>query len=212
MRSLTRLTNPGALLLADASTIINLNASGCAQEVIKALPNRLAVVDIVPAELELGRTRGRRDADLLDDLIKGGLIERVELGEGAEGYFEQLVVGPAALTLDDGEAATIAYAVEHGGIAIIDERKANRICAQRFPTLQVASTTDIFMHPDVARAIARESLAQGVMNALQLARMRVLPHHVEWVLGLIGSEQAALCPSLPRAVRHADGRLSKQEV
>lgn len=212
MRSLTCLTDPGALLLADTSTIINLNASGCAQEVIRALPNRLAVVDVVPAELKLGRARGRRDADLLDDLIKGGLIATVELGEGAEGYFEQLVVGPSALTLDDGEAATIAYAFERRGIAIIDERKANRICSQRFPTLRVACTIDIFMHPDVMRVIARESLAQGVMNALQLARMRVLPHHVEWVLGLIGPEQAALCPSLPRSVRHADGRLSTQKV
>ena len=116
-------------------------------------------VDIVPAELELGRIRGRRDADLLKDLITAGLIETVKLAGCAAGHFEQLVAGTATMTLDDGEAATIAYAVAHGGTAIIDERKANRICAERFPTLQVACTTDIFMHPDVMGAIARAIVA-----------------------------------------------------
>jgi predicted nucleic acid-binding protein len=190
-----------ALLIADASAVINLNASGSAREIITALPNRLVVVNVVPAELETGRDRGRRDAALLGELVAAGLIEVVTLGATADQHFEQLVVGPTAMTLDDGEAATIAYAVEQGGIAIIDERKANRICAERYPTLPVACTTDIFMHPDVMAAMPRERLAHGVVGALRLARMRVLPHHVEWVINLIGPEQAALCTSLPRAVR-----------
>ncbi len=105
------------------------------------------------------------------------------------------------MTLDDGEAATIAYAVEHGGIPIIDERKATRIYAEQFQGQALACTVDLFMHEAVTRAIEREKLAQGVINALQLARMRVLPHHVEWVVDLIGSEQALLCASLPRAAR-----------
>ena len=201
------LTDPAALLVADASAVINLNASGCATEIISALPNRLIVVNVVSAELETGRGRGRRDADLLDRLVKAGFVQIVKLGGHGEQHFEQLVVGTAATTLDDGEAATIAYAVEHGGIAIIDERKANRICAERYPALRLACTTDIFMHADVERAIAREILAQGVVNALQLARMRVLPHHVSWVIDLIGPEQAALCTSLPSSLRSPQRRI-----
>lgn len=201
MGSLTSLTDAQALLVADASVIISLNATGYASDLIRALPNRLVVVDVVPQELELGRRNGRRDADLLSELVANGVLEVVSLGNEAERHFESLVVGSAAETLDDGEAASIAYAVAHGGVALIDERKANRICADRFPQLQVVATTDIFMHPDVARALASDQLAQGVVNALRLARMRVLPAHVDWVIALIGPEQAALCPSLPKTAR-----------
>jgi hypothetical protein len=49
-------------------------------------------------------------------------------------------------------------------------------------------------------------LGDAVFNALHDGRMRVLPHHLERVVGLIGHERAALCQSLPRSVR-----LSPQE-
>lgn len=196
------LIEPGALLVVDASAVINLNATGCVEAILTALPNRLTVVDVVPAELEAGRRRGRQDTHRLDALVNAGLVAVVTVGDAGAAYFEELLVGGAAETLDDGEAATIAYAVEHGGIAIVDERKANRICAVRFPQLRVASTVDLFAQEPVARALGREALSRAVLNALHLARMGIRPHHVEWVLALIGPEQAAQCPSLPRAVRN----------
>ena len=131
-RSLTCLTDPGALLVVDTSTVINLNATGCAQEVLRALPNRVSVVDAVPAELAAGRQR-RRDADLLNELVASSSVRIAKLEETDEECFEGLVIGPAIMTLDDGEAATIAYAVSRKAVALIDERKANRICAERFP-------------------------------------------------------------------------------
>jgi predicted nucleic acid-binding protein len=201
MGSLTFLTDPAALLVADASAVINLNATGCAAEILKALPNPVAVTDVVPGELETGRSRGRRNADMLQELVTAGLISIVPLNDAAALHFEQLVVGPAAATLDDGEAATIAYTVANGGIPIIDERKANRICVERYPSLCVACSTDIFMHQNVIKEIGHVRLAQAVLNALQTARMRVVPNHMKWVLDLIGIEQAALCPSLPSSVR-----------
>jgi predicted nucleic acid-binding protein len=196
------LIEPRALLVADASAVINLNATGCAEAILAALPNRVAVVDVVPSELETGRHRRREDTDRLNALVAAGLVAIVELGDASAAYFEELVVGSAAETLDDGEAATIAYAVEHRAIAIIDERKANRICARRFPQLRLASTVDLFAQADVARALGHERLMHAVLNALQQARMRVLPHHLDWVLALIGPENAAACLSLPRAVRN----------
>jgi predicted nucleic acid-binding protein len=197
------LIDPDALLVVDASTIINLNATGCSEAILRALPNRVVAVDIVPGEMQLGRGRGHQDADQLDALIAGGFVAIVELDDDAERCFETLVVGSAAMTLDDGEAATIAYAAAAGGTAVIDEKKANRICRERFPQLRQASTVDIFAQPNVEPALGRAVLAQAVVNALQLARMRVLPHHLEWVIGLIGAEQAQRCASLPKSVRQS---------
>jgi predicted nucleic acid-binding protein len=203
MELLSSLTDAQALLVADASTIISVNATGCAKRVIRALPNRVAVVDIVSGELEEGRQRKRQNADLLKKLVDAGHVEIVQLDEKGEEYFERLVVGAAQMTLDDGEAATIAYAVATSGIALIDEKKANRICGQRFPELRLAYTVDLFTHPDVQNQLGKEALADAVFNALCHGRMRVFPHHIEWVIGLIGADRARLCTSLPGPVRGA---------
>jgi predicted nucleic acid-binding protein len=201
MGSLTCLTDPAALIAADTSTVINLNATGCAPEIVRALPHKLVVVDVVAAELEEGRRRGRPDAGLLNQLVAAGHVEIVKLNDPAALHFERLVVGAAAMTLDDGEAATIAYAVVHKGTAILDERKATRICAEMFPRLHLGCTVDILAHPEVRKSLGKEMLADAVFKALYNGRMRVFPHHVEWVIGLIGTDHAAACTSLPNSVR-----------
>jgi predicted nucleic acid-binding protein len=210
MESLSSLTDPHAFLVADASTVINVNASGCALKVLEALPNRVTVVDVVFGELEEGRQRQRRDADLLKELADSGHVEIVRLDEVGEGHFEQLTIGPAQMTLDDGEAATIGHAVARNGVALIDEGKAVRICAQLYPALPIGCSVDIFAHPAVGAALGRASLADAVFNALCHGRMRVFPKHVEWVITLIGIERARLCTSLPNSVRGPKHVIVKQ--
>jgi hypothetical protein len=130
----------------------------------------------------------------------------VTLAEQAETHFEELVVGPAVSTLDDGEAATIAYAVSNGCTAILDERKAVRICSERFPKLPIACTVDIMIHPTVERRLGATGLADALFRALQDARMRVPPGHLELVVAMIGQDRARICPSLPKRVRMASAR------
>jgi predicted nucleic acid-binding protein len=209
MGLLTCLTDPAALIAADTSTVINLNATGCAREIVSAIPNKLVVVDVVPDELNEGRRRGRQDADLLDQLVASGLVEVVKLDEACAPHFEKLVVGPAAMTLDDGEAATIAYAVGHKGIAVIDERKATRIAAERFANLRVGCTVDILAHPKVQKCLGKKTLGDAVFNALYRGRMRVFQQHVEWVIGLIGADRASECTSLPSSIRQPQFKLSE---
>ena len=56
-------------------------------------------------------------------------------------------------------------------------------------------------HRDVQANLGRDGLTEAVFNALRLGRMRVLPHHLSWVVDLIGPERARQCPSLPSSVR-----------
>lgn len=198
----TALTDPTAELVADASTVINLIASGYAPAIASALPNLIVVADVVPVELEAGEPMGYRHSEVLRTLIEVGLVHVVSLGEVGTSHFEGLVIGPTAETLDDGEAATIAYAAEHSDVIVLmDERKAMRICGERFPTLRLACSVDIFMHPNVEAALGSDSLQEAVYNALQEGRMRVLPHHLSYVVELIGPERASACRSLPKRIR-----------
>lgn len=214
MRPLCFLDNCSLPLVLDTSVCINVNATGSAGDILGSLPHELSIVDIVAEELANGSIKGRTDADQTQELVKAGLIEVVRLGTVGLHHFEQLVSGRAEETVDDGEAATIAFAAEVGAVALIDERKATRICVERFADLRLATSVDVLAHPSVQAFLGRHALAEAVYNALQNARMSVQEHHLDWVVTLIGCERAACCSSLPahaRAVREEPLALENQD-
>jgi predicted nucleic acid-binding protein len=195
------LFDPSALLVPDASVLINLNATGCAIQILEALTNKVVITDVVIRELEVGRAKGRSDAYLVDDLLARGHAERVVLTAECEEAFLQLVAGPGLATLDDGEAATIAWAAAHKGVPIIDEKKGLAICRERFAMLRPCSTLDIFAHESVKERLGNPGLSDALYGALLNARMRVPEEKIPWVIGIIGQSRARECTSLPRSAR-----------
>jgi predicted nucleic acid-binding protein len=189
-------------LVADASAVINLLASGVARPILESLPVRLRVVKEVSTELASGQRRGWNSAERLQSLVDVGLVEIVELGEPSQECFESLVVGAAVDTLDDGEAATIAYASAAGAAALIDERKARRICAARFPTLGIYTTFALLTSAHVTTLLGTVVSSDAVFNALNAGRMRVPAEDHLRVVAIIGAERARLCLSLPEYVRN----------
>src|SRR5580704_9763337 len=175
MRPLCCLSDASAVIIIDASAAINLNATGCASKILAHLPNTVIIPEIVLEELKRGASRGRGDGMQTQQLIDEGLLKCEPLSDAGLAHFEHLVVGAAVDTLDDGEAATIAHAIEQNGVALIDERKAVRICGERFPSLQLGATVDIFTHPDIQSGLGKNLLQAAVVRALTVARMRVLP-------------------------------------
>jgi predicted nucleic acid-binding protein len=200
---LSSLINRTGTIVSDTSVVINLNATGLGLEILHALPNPVVITDVVLDELRDAPRNGRNDAELVGHLIRNGRVAVVGIDTLSGNDFERLVSGSSAATLDDGEAATIAYASENGMAAIIDERKANQICQARYPALLLGSTMDILAHPNIEAALGRTVLAEAVHNALTNARMRVLPKYMSWTIALIGAERAKSCESLPRHVRVA---------
>ena len=189
------------VFVVDASVVINLNASGRAQEILRALPGTVVITNHAFEELSPGNHHGHDDEQEVTSLIATGDLRRVELGDSGNDVYASLVGGSALRTLDDGEAATIAYAQEFGGVAMIDERKARRICAEQFPELAVISTVDMLILETIKAALGEQRQIDAIIRALRDARMRVPPNQIEMVIGLIGRETAATCNSLPRAKR-----------
>jgi predicted nucleic acid-binding protein len=198
---LSCLSEHTAPVVGDASTVINLNATGCAAAILRSIPNEFVIMDVVLDELGEDVRRGRNDALLVSELVSHGLVKVASLSSLQNDDFEHLVSGSTAATLDDGEAATIAYASEHRVAALIDERKAIQICCIKYPDVLVGSTVDFLALECVEAALGRTALANAAYEALQGARMRVLPRHLDWVVTLIGPDRAAHCESLPRRVR-----------
>ena len=193
-----------APVVVDTSVVINLNATGCPAAILQSLPNRCVVVENVWRELQAGLRTGRGDAAALAALVDQRLVGQAQLGNTGLSDFVSLVSGRAAETLDDGEAATVACAVEMDAIAVIDERKAVRICAERYPNLTLGCTVDLLAQRNV-QAVLGHGLADAVFNALDRGRMHVPDQYGRWVVDLIGEERAAGCRSLPKRFRR--GRL-----
>ncbi len=197
---------PSGLLVADASVWINLVAGARAADVIRVLAMRPQISRIALDELERGRDKGRRTAAALADLIKDGLVEVAELPSEAEDTFLNLVAGPVSQTLDDGEAATLALALQIGAVAIIDERKAINLARDRFPALQIISTAELLLSDAVRSVFSDEELGNVLYRALQEARMRVPEHLLKAVCACVGPERAAGCVSLPARARQSTGK------
>lgn len=197
---------PSGLLAADASVWINLIAGARAADVIRVLAMRPQISRIALDELERGRDKGRRTVAALADLIKDGLVEVAELPSEAEETFLNLVAGPVSQTLDDGEAATLALALQIGAVAIIDERKAINLARDRFPALQIISTAELLLSDAVRSVFSDEELGHVLDRALQEARMRVPEHLLEAVCACVGPERAAGCVSLPARARQSIGK------
>ena len=197
-----------ASLVGDASVWINLIATGRAEEILRLAPVELVITTTALGELENGRTKGRQTAGEVARLIEEGLVREVSLGSTDEAVFLDLVAGPTSLTLDDGEAATIAYALGSGMVALIDERKATDLCADRYPALIVMSTTDLLLADSIASPLQADGLKECLFRALTVARMRVPDRHLAGVCDLLGPDRCRECRSLPAAWRQSEASRS----
>lgn len=188
-------------LVSDASVWINLIATGRAEEILRAAAAEHKITATARLELENGRAKGRQSATAIVDLIRAGLVQEVSLGRAEEAVFLDLVAGPAGQTLDDGEAATIAFALSANAIALIDERKATTLCARRYPNLRVMSTVDLLLSSLIKEAFDKDGLGECLFKALSIARMRVPDRHRTELCNLLGPERLRQCKSLPTAWR-----------
>jgi len=175
-----------ASLVGDASVWINLVATGCAEDILRSSPAELVITTTALGELENGRAKGRQTAAEVARLIEVGLIREVSLSSTDEAVFLDLVAGPTSLTLDDGEAATIAYALGSGAGALI-----------------VMSTTDLLLADPIVSSFQADGLSKCLFLALTVARMRVPERHLAGVCELLGPDRCRECRSLPGAWRQS---------
>ena len=152
-------------------------------------------------DLYLARSCSDLSRSRVQALIEAGHVSVFDLPEEAEGVYLSLVAGRASETLDDGEAATLALALHLGATALIDERKAISIAANRFPVLTVATTTDLLLSTQVRTVLDADQLGKALFASLMGARMRVPDHLLDEVCACLGPDRTQLCRSLPARVR-----------
>ncbi len=122
------------LVFLDACCLINLFASGRAEEILEDLPHSFAVARYVATEEvlevqsegnELSSSEESRISlhPLMADFITRGILEELDISSPEE---ERELVR-FATELDDGEAHTCALAIVRGARVATDDRKAIRV-------------------------------------------------------------------------------------
>lgn len=190
----------GAALVIDASVLINLLGCGAAEEVLVSLPHEVFIEHRALTEVLRDPSRNLPARDQRALLAQRQVLQERSLEGEAIDCFLELVAELDGL--DDGEAATIAYALDQSAIAVLDERKARRIVRERFPTLARISTAGLFRILLEQQRLGAERVRQLLLEALQRARMSVPPPDIDWVIKLIGVELAEQCPSIRRSAIH----------
>jgi predicted nucleic acid-binding protein len=181
-------------LIIDTSVVINLHWCTYGAEILSAIPNEVAVPEIVAAELDNERSRRTGEHGFLERLIAAGTVEIVNLTEAEYKVYEELVSGSPSL--DDGEAATVAVAVSRNLFAIIDEKKGRRV-ALSLTKEEPGCSLDLFRHATILAKLGNEHALEALFRSLRDARMRIATERAEEVIALLGIDRAKECKSLP---------------
>jgi predicted nucleic acid-binding protein len=129
------MTDETPTLILDACTVINIAATGRLPEILAAAARPVVVCDTVAREtLYLRRGGTGEDASERDPIDVTPWVDAGHLAIiHAETDHELATFVDLAVSLDDGEAMTIALAVHRSLVVVTGDRKAARIAAALVP-------------------------------------------------------------------------------
>ena len=183
-------------LILDTGVVVNLNATGFSDRILRSIPVDVFVSESVVREIKRDISTRKSESNDLEQLIAKGLINILVLPVLAQSEYIALVSGSAVNSLGDGEAATIASAFATGAWAAIDEHKARKICSDHYKDLKLASTLDILTHPNVLSEFSETEYTSALLSALEIAHIQIQEQHMDWVVACIGADRIPRCPGL----------------
>lgn len=145
-----KITSKHGCIILDACCVMNLYASGKMEEVLTSIAETIAVaVYVVKVEAltvyadSKNAAPDRKEIIDLQPLIEKGLLVSVDFESDDE---KSAFVEFTAQRLDDGEATTMAIAVNRNWAVATDDRKARSIVQKQHDSIQVVSTPEIIRH------------------------------------------------------------------
>ncbi|HMF90252.1 MAG TPA: hypothetical protein VKL40_06390 [Candidatus Angelobacter sp.] len=146
----------------DASSIINIAASGRAEEILAIVSEQIYVCSYVQEkECLYLRSQDGLSVELIElpAWIETGMIQECDLGDDEEEQFLEY-----AAQVDDGEAMSLAIAAARGFTLVTDDRKAQRLAQSGGITLLTT--------PQILRGWASTQTDATVSEALKAIETR----------------------------------------
>lgn len=175
------ITSAHDCIILDACCVMNLYASKQMESIVSAIAETVAVslyVMQVEALFVYSESKKSNPADResirLEPLIENGLITIANLETAAE---KNAFVNFTSQRLDDGEAATMAIAVNRNWAVATDDRAAIRVLSDQQHSLEVVSTPELIKHWQETRSIKQERLRRAILNIENRANYLVGRRH-----------------------------------
>jgi len=169
-----------AVLVLDASAIINLLATGAPERVLSAFGQASVIEENTLKEIIRNPFDSAPAMPYIDKLVSGGLIRIARMNATSYAHYIDLVGGKPRDALGQGESAAIACALEVQGLVVLDDLKARRISAARFPRVEQTTTVGLFRMAAMNGQISDSEIADLLVLARTNARMHVLDADKNW--------------------------------
>ena len=177
----------GRDVVLDASVFINLLATEIPGKILQGLGVKAFVEERTLAEVTRHPVPYHDLATTLEGLFRSGLLTLGKLNGAGHTLFYELVANDIVGGLDDGESATIAFAITQGLLATIDEKKATRIMRERWPSSHLANTVTLLAQQKLVNFIGRDMLSSACCSAARYGRMHIPSDAKEWFATVVGN-------------------------
>jgi predicted nucleic acid-binding protein len=169
---LSILKNEGTPIFLDTSVLINLVVADCIEEMPTALNCPLLISEHVLKEFTHDPRDNSDGRPIVENLIKTGIVKIASFSPIQNDLFFDFVGALPPDGLGDGEAGTLACAID-SGFAAIDEKKARKIATRDFPALKLCFTLDLLCAPRSYKFWGEAVVNNFVRLAKIKGRMRV---------------------------------------
>ena len=153
-------------IILDACSLINFYASEFFDSILSSFKNQCCIVDQVNDESLFIRNPTDLPSKYyykpieLQDSIQLGKLKLIKL----ETENEKKVFIKLAQRLDDGEAATIALAIEREMKVVTDDKKAIQIFCEEVPNIEILTTLDVIKFWYESSSINDEDVKLALSN------------------------------------------------
>jgi predicted nucleic acid-binding protein len=168
--------------IIDACVLINLLATEEVKSILDSVGRPSLICSIVQLEsiyLKTGDPNNPKELINLAPFIKEGTLSVC----GIEGEKEEVLYVDFASVLDDGEAMTLAIAINRAFHLVTDERKARRLFSERIPDPKhLVSTSDLVRHWAQNERISARKLREALRKIESRASYRppATDRNYEW--------------------------------
>lgn len=161
-------------IVLDASVIINLLGCGYAGDILKAIRSSFSVEERTLKEIRRHPIPGRSHIDELSALKAAGLLQVHRMSDDAYALYLDLIDDSSPACLGDGESAAIATAATLAYGVALDDRKARKVLAKRFPQITLVTTVGMFFAASMQNSNMKIMMPNIIESAVCHSRMAIL--------------------------------------
>jgi predicted nucleic acid-binding protein len=174
----------GSPLVIDTSAVINILGCGAGRSLLRSLGRTCIVEERVLGKLTYHPIALRDAHQEIQDLVREGLLNVVRMDDDDYELFLELSASSGHPGLGVGESAAIAIAARRGHFLVLDDRKARRRTATRYPELRLITSAALFLEAANAGGLSIQEARAFFTCAINNAGMCILKEERSLVVHL----------------------------